>query len=432
MYAFRDLAQHRTRVGFAVSGIAVAIFLLTTVGMLGDSVSYSYVDYASQSEGKVDYELWGGRIDYASVEATIKANPNLGILEDFLPRGSQYGWSTVDYRALNPSTNRSILTYHVGIDIERETSSVQGPFLHANSTPYTGGLEDGECLLTTAVASRIGIEAGQVVTFLRIYYTSDDKTTISSQVAINYTVNAVVNLNAKFGENYENSLFVPLETFNSIYGPDWRPPGTCDHLAINLATPETYYDSRDIPGTILKLRDIGEDIQNTIGFYNTYSWYGPTDQTYFIYMPRIAILEFEQYVNIGMSIILLFVTVLSLVISAVLINGILSTSVEEKIREFGVFRVLGAHRHFPVKLTVIQAFILASTGTAIGIGTAYVAVSYGLLPLIVDLLDFAGGNVVAILGPQTLVLTIGAGIGISMVAGIQCWLVLRGAVSRLK
>ena len=56
-YALRDLKQQKTRTAFAISGIAVSIFLLTVVGMLGDSISYSYVDYASQSAGKTDYEI---------------------------------------------------------------------------------------------------------------------------------------------------------------------------------------------------------------------------------------------------------------------------------------------------------------------------------------------------------------------------------------
>ncbi|MEX2714876.1 MAG: FtsX-like permease family protein [Candidatus Sigynarchaeota archaeon] len=401
---------------------------MTVIGMLGDSISYSYVDYASQSEGKIDFSLscegyhW---IPTSSIETQIKADPVLATeLADFLPREVR-GWSGVYevVETLNPANSKTFKgVYLVGVDIGRENAAVQGKFLLGDGTPFTGTLGDGQCLIDLEMAKKLGISSGQTIIYNLTHYANEQHTIISWTYVRSFTVVAVVNMNFKFPGWIEHPLVINLTQWIK----EWvaNPPdsflGYSQTLVINVRNPQLYYDARDIPGTINRLRDIGERIQNRIGFYNKYPWPGggTNGDLYVLAMPRVSILEIEQYVNVGISIILLFVTILGVVISGVLINGILTTSVEEKIREFGVFRVLGAHRKLPIKLTVLQAFIISSMGTAMGIAGGYAIVRFAFLGLLKRLLDFSAGEVVAYMSAQTLALTIGVGVGVSMIVGI--------------
>ncbi len=427
-YALRDLNKQKTRTGFGIAGIAISIFLLTVIGMLGDSISYSYVDYASQTEGKIDFRVtcqnWQW-IPTSAFEAQIKSDPVLAReLSNILPREHRGWWNpTEDTQIVNPATSRTFKgVYSVGVDIGRENADAT-KFLLADGTPFTGTLGAGECLIDQEMAEKTGIAAGQSITYNLIYYTDESKTAVSGTYTRSYTVVAVVNMNFKFYGWVEHPLVMNLSQFFSPaewnYGEQYIGYGR--EIIINVKNPVNYYDAKDITGTINRLRDIGERIQNRIGFYNNFTsppGGGSSGNLYYIDMPRVSILEVEQYVNIGISIILLFVTILGVVISGVLINGILTTAVEEKIREFGVFRVLGAHRKLPIKLTVLQAFIISGLGTAIGIGGGYAVVRFVLLDILKMALSFNAGDVVAVLSAQTLSLSIGVGVGVSMLVGV--------------
>lgn len=415
-YAFRDIAKQKTRFFFGVSGIAISIFLLTVVGMIGDSISYSYVDYASQSAGKNDFVIqsqWSARMDFATLEGQVRGDPTLdAIIADVLPRSFAGSWSSHTKQVVNPATGKDEIAWHVGVNLAREANAVQGPFLGPGRVPFTGTLVPTECLMSSSLARETGTSAGDTITYVQTQYTDETRTVISWQWSTNFTVKEIVDLNFKFGESVEDAIIVNITHWNAFYG---HQPGDCTSLVLNLARPQDYYNSKDIDGSIEKMRAEAIKIQNRIGFFNTFHG---QNALYSISMPRVAILEIEQYVNIGVSIILMFVSILGMVISGVLINGILTTSVEEKIREFGIFRVLGGHRVLPIKITVTQAFILSSVGTGLGLVTGYFTVAYAILPLIVRLLSFTAGAVVPILSTETILTSIGVGMGISMLVGI--------------
>jgi len=419
-YALRDLNKQKTRTVFGISGIAIAIFLLAVIGMLGDSISYSYVEYASQSEGNIDFEINGGDIPTNLVQNRIMGDPVLAsVLHDFLPRNEYWGspYEIISTRNVSKARLKTDGVVHVGVDIARENAALHSKFLLPDGTPFTGSLGSDECLINKEMAKDLGVNAGDQIIYNRTVYWDVEKTQFRFEDLRYYTVKAVVDFNFKFPSWIENAVVMNLSQW--ITEEWWGYVGYSYSLIVNFANPQLYYDAKDIGGTINRVREVGERIQNRIGFYNNFTTPGgPQVNVLFnIHMPRVGILEIEQYVNVGISIILLFVTILAVVISAVLINGILTTSVEEKIREFGVFRVLGAHRELPIKLTVLQAFIVSSIGTSIGIGGGYAAVRFGLLPLLKEALGFAG-NVVAYMSVQTISITLGVGIGVSMLVGI--------------
>ncbi|MHA1792758.1 MAG: ABC transporter permease [Promethearchaeota archaeon] len=419
-YALRDLGKQRTRTVLGIIGISVSIFLLTVVGMLNDSISYSFVDYASQSQGKIDYEISGGYLNYTDLERTIRSNDALSnLFGDFLPRSIIGQYSLVNRSIVNPENGKHQLSYYIGVNLTRENVALQGSFLKTDGTPFQGSLEDNECLLLESTAEKLGLQAGDNLSYYQTQYQDNDWQIPTSVQVTNYTVKEVIGVNFKFGSHISNGIIVNLKVYNTLFG---TPENSCSIIVIDFVKPEKFYNAKNIDGTILNIRKVAEKIQNQIGFYNNFhdQYYGYENGTtiYRIGMPRVEILEIEQYVNVGMSIILLFVSFLGMIISGVLINGILSTSIEEKIREFGIFRVLGAHKNFPIKLTTAQALILSTIGTALGVIIGYVAVSYGILPLIARTIKFSIGEPKIVISFDTITTAVGVGVGMSMLAGI--------------
>lgn len=416
VYSLRDLKQQKTRTIFAITGIAISIFLLTSVGMISDSISYSYVDYATQSAGRIDYEITGGIINATKVENQVRSDTTLnGIIGDYLPR-CVAGWgSTSVFSIKNPSNNQTVnRVYQIGVNITSENQAYQGPFLYANGTAFDGTLAGNECLVEYELARSLNITVGKSILFNVTFFTDEAHHVVSRAHIFNYTVKAIVNFNNKFPDYFTNALIIDISNWTSFWWWWYPNQGTCQYLELNLKNPANYYDSKDIPGTTERLRVIGEKIQNLIGFYNPFYY----NVTYNIGMPRASALETSSNVNIAISIILTFVIILSVVISGVLINGILTTSVEEKIREFGIFRVLGAHRQLPIRLTVTQALVLSAIGTAIGILGGYAMVRFFLLRLIASALSYTSSAVVTIVSPSTIGLSIVIGVGVSMIVGI--------------
>ncbi|MFX0101962.1 MAG: ABC transporter permease [Candidatus Hodarchaeota archaeon] len=409
VHAIRTLAKHKTRTLLGISGINIGAALLLIIGMLGDSMSYAYMDQASAGAGKIDFVIYGGELNSTALEGQIKADSELGgLIADFLPRSGATTWGNYSRTIQNLNTSEQQSVHHVGVDIARENVANHGSFLNLDGTPFTGAITDDECLIFEPLAEKLEVEAGDTVLFNYSTFTSGDRVNLLYNQTKNYTVKAVVNSNLKFPVSLEYVLLVNLNEWNDFYSVT---QGMCYTFVLNFKNPEAYYTIKNIPGTIEKVRNVGEDIINVIGFFNTYDTTNSSKPVlYWVSIPRIEILEIQQYVSIGFSIVLLLVSFWTMIIAAILINGILTTSIEEKIREFGIFRVLGSHKLFTIKFTTIQTLVMSAIGSAIGITAGYFIASGIIIPWISGFLDsflpFSVGNSTAILTPETLTFTL--------------------------
>ena len=53
-HSWLDLKRDKAKAIFGISGIAISLFLLTTIGMLNDTVNYNYLLYVTSTTGKTD------------------------------------------------------------------------------------------------------------------------------------------------------------------------------------------------------------------------------------------------------------------------------------------------------------------------------------------------------------------------------------------
>ena len=56
-FAWRDFKKQKLKSIFAIFGVVIAIFLLTSIGMLIDSLSYSFLDVATAQSGSADLSI---------------------------------------------------------------------------------------------------------------------------------------------------------------------------------------------------------------------------------------------------------------------------------------------------------------------------------------------------------------------------------------
>ncbi|MHA1898746.1 MAG: ABC transporter permease, partial [Promethearchaeota archaeon] len=125
-----------------------------------------------------------------------------------------------------------------------------------------------------------------------------------------------------------------------------------------------------------------------------------------------------------MQMMMVFVSILSMMISAILINSILTTSIEERIREFGILRVLGSKRRDNVLIVLNQGIFMGLFGTAIGVIGAILAVPW-LLDLLYSLVSWFSNPIPTIFLPQTIINTIIIGLASSII--ISIWPALKAS-----
>jgi len=106
--------------------------------------------------------------------------------------------------------------------------------------------------------------------------------------------------------------------------------------------------------------------------------------------------EFRPVINgitIGLQVLLVFIGILTLGIGGVGVMNIMLVSVDERIREIGLRRALGARKWHIKAQFLAETLLIMLLGGAIGIVVSYVvAVAVGTLPLMGPLFEDNSGK----------------------------------------
>jgi putative ABC transport system permease protein len=121
--------------------------------------------------------------------------------------------------------------------------------------------------------------------------------------------------------------------------------------------------------------------------------FSPTDEKAIQMFGREEFRPIIDGITIGLQVLLMFIGALTLGIGGVGLMNIMLVSVDERIREIGIRRALGAkRRHIQVQF-LSEAMVLALMGGAIGIGISYIiAVCVGTIPLLGPLYEDVSGK----------------------------------------
>ncbi|MFX1495955.1 MAG: ABC transporter permease [Promethearchaeota archaeon] len=378
-YAFKDLSKQKVRTSVGIIGVMISVGLLAIVLFLSDSISVTYVDYMAIDAGNADMKITvrhyigepEDRSEYFKYNPLISSiKTNFQQIGNYIPRMNLWGNTNISESEESPIlTNQRTQVFISGINFTLENQINFGAFVKPETTQLLNlkTLPLNHCLIyykfndviKYAVNDSIEIRMG-----LRYGNQSLDRTQ-------NFTVDAIFDFNLKFPLYYSNQplIVVDIGTLYSIFGSEIFQ-GRCSELILTFKNGNEFYDARDLSGSKDRVRSLAGDIRLLIGI-----------NPYDIELPKLEILGFSEILSVGITIIFVFVSMIAMLISGVLINGLLQTSVEERIREFGIFRTLGATKKYNLSIVLVQGLLLCNFGTIAGILGAYLATQFLIVPI---------------------------------------------------
>jgi len=412
-YAFRDLFRQKTRTILGIVGVSVSLFLLTTVSFITDTISYSYINYVTADSGNQDMvfsirhyatEPPNRTSFFPYEEISEKIRNATDQIEHFIPRLQANG-SRVEY--LDPNMTISSSASFCALNFSYEDQIGFGRFTNIDqSIMDSNRIPDNSCLISAEYALFTNLSVGDSLFF----YYRPLNTTIPLQVVSIYShfqkfplseePNIVVDLNwwVQYAPDHNNNARSVVSWGDSV-----------NRLILILKDAQTIYDIRDVAGTEKEISDIGAIILLELGI-----------EAYRLSYPKLELLFISEFLSFSMNILFLVITLVTMLISGILINSILSTSVEERIREYGINRVLGARKNYNLKLIIIQSSILCIFGTTIGILFSAFFVNVAAVRIIDYYLvqNNIFVELVVVLQPESVLISYAIGIGVSMLVSI--------------
>jgi ABC-type antimicrobial peptide transport system permease subunit len=370
-YAFQDLKKQKIRTLLAVIGMLISIGLLTVVLFLSDSIAMGYVDYLSIDSGNQDAVIsirhYNGepsnRSSYFAYNPIINTvQDSSDVVENFIPRMEIEGYVN------NTLTNEEEWATISGINFTLENSINFGTFMNPDNNEILDldELPLNHCAIYYGFNDIINYNENDNIE-IRMHLTHGD---VTLNFTANLTVAKIFDFRLKWPASYrdENLIIVNIETIYHYFGfEEFR--GKCDDLILTFKDSNMLYDIRNLESSTILVKNLVADIQMIIGV-NEFN----------IDLPKLRILGFAEFLSVFIVIVFVFVSIVAMMISGVLINGILKTSVEERIREFGIFRTLGANKKHSLAIVLMQGFLLCNFGAISGILTAFLLSYYVIIP----------------------------------------------------
>ncbi len=420
-YAFKDLSRHKVRSSLGIIGIMISVGLLALILFLSDSISVTFTDYLSIDAGQQDFNInvrhYNGepdnRSNYFEFQPLIKTiQNNIDEIGGFIPRMGLQGDVNISKGVgTQELENETVGVSISGINFTLENRLKFGSFI----TPGSNELLDLTelSLYHCAIYYKLNEE---------IRYAENDTIEISMGLrhgsknllrVKNFTIDRIFDFQLKWpvSYTYRPLIVVDINTLYDLFGNE-TINGTCNELILTVKKGLNLYDSRDIEGSENRVKDLAGDIQLLIGI-----------NEFKIELPKLEVLGFSEFLSVGITIIFVFVSMITMLISGVLINGILKTSVEERIREFGIFRTVGATKKYNLFIVLVQGFLLCNFGTILGIIFAELLAQYIILPFagaaVAESIPGLAGNVTFSITIWSILISYFIGVSVGLIVSIS-------------
>lgn len=396
-FSWRDFKNQKIRAAFGIGGILISVFLLTTVGVMIDTLNFNYLDTATIQAGSSDILITKTVSSDLSFEPFFDQNyiedqlRNEEEIDYLFPRIMQF----VDVEPLGKLEEKARIIFY-GIDSDLEQNSgrlgdlriIDPETLEDTGALYTGPIPEGHAIILKNTATILNVTVGD---FLTLTYT---------RYSVNLTIDAICTQVLRFSAVETNLIITELEEAQKFLDEE----GKINNLYATLRYREFIYNTRNIAGTTEDILEIGARLQEQLGF------------EYIIELPKLAELETVESETMMMEVMMSFATFLAVMISAILINSVLTTSVEERIREFGVMRVLGGKNRENVAMVIIQGLFIGLIGTGVGVIISVFFVPAFLL-WIYQIFNISPIPPFIVL-PETVVLNFFIGIGVTLAISV--------------
>ena len=377
-YAFKDLSRHKVRSSLGIIGIMISVGLLALILFLSDSISVTFIDYLSIDAGQQDFNInvrhYNGepdnRSNYFEFQPLVNTiRNNIDEIGGFIPRMGLWGNVNVskgeETQELENETKGVSIS---GINFTLENRLKFGSFIRPESNELLDltNLPLYHCAIYYKLKDEIKYVENDTIE-IRMGLRHGDEYFYRVK---NFTIDRIFDFQLKWPVSYTNRplIVVDINSLYDLFGNETFS-GRCNELILTVKKGLNLYDARDIEGSENRVKDLAGEVQLLIGI-----------NEFRIELPKLEVLGYSEFLSVGITIIFVFVSMITMIISGVLINGILKTSVEERIREFGIFRTVGATKKNNLFIVLVQGFLLCNFGTILGIIFAQLITQFIVLP----------------------------------------------------
>ncbi|MCJ7649632.1 MAG: ABC transporter permease, partial [Candidatus Lokiarchaeota archaeon] len=420
-YAFKDLGRQKIRSVIGIMGVLVSIGLLAIVLFLSDSISVTFAQYLSIDAGNQDMLItvrhYNGeprnRSNYFEFNPLVsKIEGDFPQIDGFIPRLELYGDVNVSQGfETQELTSERMTTLISGINFSLERSLGFGAFIEpkSNSILEINELSVNECAILYKFSEDIKYVEKDTIEIAMILQHGN----VTHYKTHNFTIAKIFEFQQKWPIRYANRplVVVDIDTLYELFGQATFG-GKCNNLILTIKNAGEYYDVRDLKGTENRIKNLAGEIQMELGL-----------NEYFLDLPKLEVLGFSEWLSVGITIIFVFVSMIAMLISGVLINGILKTSVEERIREFGIFRTLGATKNHNLMIVLVQGFLLCNFGTIFGIISAQLITEFMIIPfaevVVAGSIPGLAGNMTYSITLTSIMISYIIGIGVGLIVSIS-------------
>ncbi|MHA1671523.1 MAG: ABC transporter permease [Promethearchaeota archaeon] len=383
-----DLKRNKAKSFFGIGGIAISIILLTAIGMVNDTMSYNYIDSVTNTTGSADIMItkipqtditYDPFFDESFIENELF---DIAGVDEFFPRIMSLVKSSSD----NTDSNGSLQMYGLNF-IQEATNGNMGDLKIVNDEGietgeiYNEEPNNGECVILWNVAELLNVSIGDII---HVEY---------QQYDLDLEIIMICIQDLKFLQFETSLILVNLDQAQEFL----RRSNQINFLVGTIENPQFIYDVSNLDETTTRLREIGTRIQKELDI-NTYS----------VAMPKLEELSSGEFILIMMTIIFWFITILSILITGILINSILSTSIEERMREFGIMRVVGGKKGVPIKMVMFEGFLLGVFGSIIGVIIGIIFTP-SVVSVLFSMTNFPFSTEEFVINPETIILELSIG-----------------------
>ncbi len=398
-HSWLDLKRDKAKVIFGISGIAISLFLLTVIGMLNDTVNYNYLLYVTSTTGTSDIMITRTIQTDLTFDPFYDENIISNELKDIEGVDELFPRIMMLVTCTSENINTSGTLQFYGLDFIKEAENGNlGDLLIVDdegketNEVYDNEPDDGECVILLNVAEILNVTRGDII---HLEYQNYE---------LNLTVAEICIQNLRFMQFETSLILVNLQQAQEFL----QRENQINFIVGTIKNPKTVYDASDLTLTTRRLRIIGTRVQERLDL-NEFS----------ISLPKLAELESGQFMLMMVTIIFWFIIILSMLITGILINSILSTSAEERVREFGIVRVVGSKKIYPMKMVLFEGVMLGLFGSIIGMILGFTLmrpIAQSIFPMYQFQFEFA--EVEWVIQPDTLILTFTIGILVSLVVAL--------------
>jgi putative ABC transport system permease protein len=364
-----------TMLGIMWGVVSVALLFAYGTGFRGQLVR------AFDAFGKTAIVVWPGQTsDQAGGE---KAGKTVRLeMEDF--NNIRAEGTLVRHLSLE-----TVRRYDVGYELRRENSAVRGVYpsygTMRNQIPSQGRWISEEDMLERRRVAFLGAEIKEKL--------FSGRPALGEEVNINgmrFTVIGVMDPKLQFSNYFssdDSSIFIPYTTAGDVWNT--RYASVLVFSAISLQFQKE---------AIAQVRNA---IAKRQGF-------NPDDERALRVMDREEFRPIIDGITIGLQVLLIFIGLLTLGIGGVGVMNIMLVSIDERVREIGLRRALGAKKKHVMAQVLAETLVITFVGGVLGLIAAYgIAAAVGQLPLLGAVFqdDSGKGDLRLVISLQTVVVS---------------------------